>query len=282
MATEAARAAIADSDLEVADIDLILMSTITNDFRLPQAVSIVQSNLGSKAKFIQVDSACTGFIDGLMVAKGMMKAHGYKNVLLIGADTLTYFNAPEKFMPLTVFGDGAGAVVLQDRDDLNSYGIAKFVTGSDGDRGDYIWVPGGASKEPFSQEVLDNGRHYWRFKFPDIYEYAIERMCRCALDVIEETGLTLDDVAWFVPHQASVNIIMDVIHRLEVPEEMAVLTYPHTGNLSAASIPVALHEAASQGTFSDGDWLVMPAVGAGMAWGAVTYRWFDNRSQNGH
>ena len=278
MATQAARRALDDAQLDVQDIDLIVMSTITNDYRLPQAAGIVQANLGSKAKFIQLDSACSGFVDSLMVATGLIETHGYETALIIGADTLTTYNDPTKFMPLTVFGDGAGAVVLQAKEDLRDYGVKSFSTGSDGDLGDYVWVPGGASKKPFSKEVLENGEHYWRFRFPDIYTWAIERMTRCTLEAVARADLKLDDIRWVVPHQASVNIIRDVARRLELPEEMFIITYPHTGNLSGASIPIALDEANGQGKFADGDWLVMPAVGAGMAWGAVTYRWYDYKA----
>ena len=282
MATHAARRAIEDAGVQVDDIDLIVMSTITNDYRLPQSAAIVQANLDSRAKFLQVDSACTGFVDALMVANGLMETQGYETALIVGADTLTYFNHPTRFMPLTVFGDGAGAVVAQRQSGLGDYGLRSFSTGSDGQLGDYVWVPGGASKNPFSQEVLANGLHYWRFKFPDIYNWAVERMCRSTQLAVERSGLTLDDIRWVVPHQASCNIILDVAKRLEMPEEKFILTYPHTGNLSAASIPVALQEANSQGRFTDGDWLVMPAVGAGMAWAAATYRWYDYRASVDH
>lgn len=282
MATHAAQRALADSGTHIKDVDLIVMSTVTNDYRLPQAAGIVQANLSSKAKFIQVDAGCSGFVDSLMVANGLMETQGYETALVIGADTLTYFNDPKKFMPRTVFGDGAGATVLHKKRDTD-YGLKAFSTGSDGDLGDYVWVPGGASKKPFSQDVLDNGLHYWRFRFPDIYTWAVERMTRCTLEVVKKSGLTLDDIKWVVPHQASVNIILDVAKRLELPEEMFVITYPHTGNLSGASIPIALDEANSQSKFSDGDWLVLPAVGAGMAWGAATYRWYDYKAgRNGH
>src|SRR5439155_761574 len=158
------------------------------DYRLPQAAFTLQAKLGSKAQVIQLDSACSGFVDGLLVASGLLDTRRYETALVVGADTSTRLCDPKVFMPLTIFGDGAAAVVL---------------------------------------------------------------------------------------HQASVNILCALARRLELEMTKFVVTYPHTGNLMAASIPVALDQARRDGKFQDGDWLVMPAVGAGMAWGAVTYQWYD-------
>ena len=271
MATVAARRALDDAGLDPRDVDVIVMATITNDCRLPQSAMTVQANLGSKAKVIQLDSACTGFVDSLLVASGLLDAHGYETALVVGADTLTRLCDPGKFMPFTVFGDGAGGVLLRRRKPDDGYGVRSFVTGSDGHLGHYVSVPGGAGKIPFSQEVLDQGLHYWQLMFPEIRVWAIDRAASCTLEAVTRAGLTLEDIAWVVPHQASLNILEAVAQRLGLSMGKFVMTYPHTGNLSAASIPVALE----QGKFRDGDWLVMPAVGAGMAWGAVTYRWYD-------
>lgn len=275
LATKAAQNAISDAELKVDDIDLILMSTITNDYRLPQAAGMLQANLGSKAKFIQLDSACTGFVDSLLVATGLMQTQGYKTVLLVTADVLTYFNDPKKFVPLTVFGDGAGAVVLRKKEDDDFYGLRSFSTGSDGSIGNYICVPGGGSKKPFSQEVLDQRLHYWRFSFPQVNAWAVDKMVQCTSEAVAKAGLTLDDIKWFIPHQASAKIIMNAAKRLNISEDRFIINYPQVGNLSGASIPVALDEANHHNKFLDGDWLVMPAVGAGMAWAAATYRWYD-------
>jgi 3-oxoacyl-[acyl-carrier-protein] synthase-3 len=271
MATVAARRALADAGLDPRDVDLIVMATLTNDYRLPQAALMVQANLGSKAKAIQIDSACTGFVDSLLVACSLLDARGYETALVVGADTLTRLCDPGKFLPLSVFGDGAGAVLLQRQKVDNGYGVRSFVTGSDGHLGQYVHVPGGAGKIPFSQEVLDQGLHYWHLMFHEIHTWAVDRATFCTVEAVKRAGLTLEDIAWVIPHQASVNILRAVAQRLGLSMEKFVITYPHTGNLSSASIPIALE----QGKFRDGDWLVMPAVGAGMAWGAVTYQWYD-------
>lgn len=274
MATVAARRALVDAGLGPADVDVIVMATITNDYRLPQSALMVQANLGSKAKVIQLDSACSGFVDSLLVASGLLEAHGYENALVVGADTLTQLLDPKKFLPLTVFGDGAGAVLLQRQKPDNGYGVRSFVTGSDGDLGHYVRIPGGAGMMPFSQEVLDRRLHYMELMFHEINDWAVDRAAFCTREAVTRAGLTLEDIAWVVCHQASVNILRSVAQRLGLGLEKFVITYPHTGNVSSASIPVALE----QGKFRDGDWLVMPTVGAGMAWGAVTCRWFDFRS----
>jgi 3-oxoacyl-[acyl-carrier-protein] synthase-3 len=277
MATMAARRALDDAGLDPGDVDLIVMATVTNDYRLPQSALIVQANLGSTAKVIQVDSACTGFVDSLLVACGLLDAHGYETALVIGADTLSRICDPRKFLPLSVFGDGAGAVVLhhQKRDD--GYGVRSFVTGSDGHLGHYVRVPGGGGKMPFGREMLDQGLHYLHLMFHEIHTWAVDRAAFCTVEAVKRAGLTLQDIAWVVPHQASLNILHAVAQRLGLSLDSFVITYPHTGNVAAASIPLALE----QGKFREGDWLVMPSVGAGMAWGAVTYQWYDYKAHGG-
>jgi 3-oxoacyl-[acyl-carrier-protein] synthase-3 len=168
-------------------------------------------------------------------------------------------------------------VLLQHQNGENGYGVRSFVTGSDGHLGEYVWVPGGGGRMPFCQTVLDQGLHYWRFMFPQIHTWAVDRFAFCTLEAVKRAGLTLEDIAWVVPHQASVTILREVAQRLELALDKFVITYPRTGNLSSASIPVGLDQARQEGRFRDGDWLVLPAVGAGMAWGAVTYQWRDRK-----
>lgn len=281
MATVAAKRALADAEPQLGcrDVELIVLATFTSDYRLPQAAGLVQANLRSRAKFIQVDSACSGFIDALFVTQGLMDVHGYETALVIGADVMTQVNDPERFMALTIFGDGAGAVVLRRDRDRVDRGICSFATGSDGELGSLVWMPAGGSKVPWSQGVLQDRTHYLRFKFSEIFTWGVDRMIRGTREAIERAGISLAEVRWVVPHQASVSIVAEVAQRLEVPMSRFVVTYPDTGNTSAASIPIALDRANRQGLFKDGDWLVLPAAGAGMAWGAATYRWYDYRAE---
>ena len=280
LAIEAANVALSDAGVDVGSIDLIVLATFTGDYRLPQTAGVVQAKLGSRAKFVQIDSACTGFLDGLMVANGLMQTQGYKRALVASADVTSMLNPPGDFLTRTVFGDGAGAIVLETGED-DDYGIRSFSCGSDGDLGQYVFAPGGGSKFPTSHTTVDQGLQYWKFEFSAIAKWAVDRMVRATREVLERARLSLDQIDLIVPHQASLKIIENFAAAINYPLDRIVNTYPLYGNISGASIPVALDHARRRGQVRDGDWLLMPAVGAGMAWGAVAYRWADPHSRAG-
>lgn len=276
MATIAARRALESAGPRLArgDVDLIVLATFTSDYRFPQAAALVQTNLGSQAKFLQLDAGCSGFVDAMLLTHGMMEANGYASALVIGSDTIMPMTDPERFMPLTIFGDGAGAVVLQRESSLGDRGIRSFSSGSDGPLAEFVCLRGGGAKIPLG-EVLEQRLQYLSLQFADIRTWAIDRMIRGTREAVDRAGISIDDVKWIVPHQASLNIIQAVADELHLPLDKFVVTYPTTGNTSAASIPIALDHAAKERKFAEGDWVVMPAAGAGMAWGAITYRWHD-------
>jgi 3-oxoacyl-[acyl-carrier-protein] synthase-3 len=166
-------------------------------------------------------------------------------------------------------------VVLQRDTLVSDCGVRAFSTGSDGALADFVSLLGGGSKIPLSEVMLQQRLQYLSLKFADIRTWAVDRMIRGTCEAIERAGIAISDVTWVVPHQASSSIIEEVAQRLKLPLDMFVVTYPRTGNTSAASIPIALDYANNQRMFAHGDWIVMPAAGAGMAWGAVTYRWYD-------
>lgn len=277
MATVAAQRALDDAGVKASDIDLIVLSTVSGDYRLPQTAGMVQANLGVRGKFIEINAGCSGFIDGLMSAHGMMDRVGFEHALVIGCETMSALIDPGDFKSVVTFGDGAGAVVLSRRPD-SLYGLKAYSSGSDGDMGFIVWVPGGGSKQPLTPEALAERRQYVKLNYPPIGPYAVERMMFSTLESVKRAGISLDDVKWIVPHQASTNIIREVAQRLELPEEMFVIIFDHVGNTSSASIPIALDEANRAGRFADGDWVVMPSVGIGMAWGAACLVWHDYRS----
>jgi 3-oxoacyl-[acyl-carrier-protein] synthase-3 len=268
LAAEASHRALIDAGLEGKAVELIVMATVST--HLPQAAANVQAKLGLGAKFIQLDSGCSGFVDALMVADSLMDRHRYQTALVIAGDTSSYYLHPRRFMDLSVFGDGAGAVVLR-RMNGSEYGLRSFSTGSDGDLGDYVTSGGGQSASGVPEEEA----HYWRVQFSKVYPWALDRYEQGIRQSVERAGLTLDDVDWVVPHQASARIVHEVADRLGMPREKFVVIFERTGNTVAGSVAIALDEAKRQRKFADGDWLVMPAVGAGMAWNAATCLWHE-------
>lgn len=276
LATEAASRAIADAGLQPGDVDAIVLATVTSDQALPPAAAVVQANLCSSAKFFQLDSACTGFIDGLQVAMGLMNAFGYSRVLLICADTTAGWIHPQDWLSRTVFGDGAAAVVLGEVPD--GFGFGSFATGSEGHLGHYVSIAGGGSRRPFTPERLASGEQYVRVSWRRVFGWAVDRMATAACRALADAGLTVEDVRWLIPHQASVPIITEAASRMGLPRERVVLTYPEFGNTIGSSLPLALAHAHEEGWLRHGDWLLLAAVGAGMAWGAAVLRWADRTS----
>lgn len=272
LAIRASVNALEDARISATELDLIVVATFTSDHRVPSTAARVQAGLGSKAKFLQIDAACTGFIDAMWVASNLMRQQKLQRVLVVAADILSRLSRPNDYLTQSVFGDAAGAVVLTWRNDP-TMGMFDFSTGSDGNLADYVLAAGGGSRLPLTAENMAEGAHFWQLKFHDIKLWALERMTLCAKDVIERTGLVISDVSWLVPHQASTKMIQEVASRLGIPDEKVVMTYEETGNTSGASIPLALDIAKRSGKFREGDWVVMAAVGAGMAWGALSYRW---------
>lgn len=272
LALPAAIRALADAGVDAAELDLIVVSTFTSDHPLPPTAARLQAALETPAKFLQIDAACTGFVDAMWVASSLMRQFGLRHVLVVAADVLSRLSHPRDYLPQTVFGDAGGAVVLKWQADPE-VGVFAFSTGSDGILGDYVAIPAGGSRYPLTPERIAAGDHHWQLRFRDIKLWAVDRMSQCARDVMRRTGLHQSDIAWFVPHQASSMIVRDVAASMGIPPEKVVLTYPSIGNVSGASIPVALDVTKRAGRFRKGDWVITAAVGAGMAWGAFSYRW---------
>ncbi len=271
LALKAAKEAINDAGIRSSEIDLIILSTFTGDHRLPQAVGHVQANVNPRAKFFQIDAACSGFIDGAVVACSMMKVYNYKKCLLIGAESPSFLNDPQDFLARTVFGDGAGAVVLVN--DNDNFGFKSFHVGSDGNIGEYVLVPAGGSRMPFNKEVLDKKEHFWKLKFSKIAPWALDRLINGTIGALDKAGLNQSEISWVVPHQASIKIIEDFSNQMEIAKEKYKIFYHIHGNLCSASVPVSIDQCCKENIFKHGDWILMPTVGAGMAWGTATYRW---------
>ncbi len=275
MATEAARRALANAGHEPADIDLIVLSTATSDAIAPHSVSLVQERLGCDAVFHQLQDACPGFLNGLMVADSLMANLGYRRALVIAAEKMTHIVDKRDFRMIGLFADAAGAVVLEECDEQATFGFQSFYAGSDGKAGWSLRVPAGGTRRPITPELLESGDHFLVSDFREVYPFAVRTTERCMREAAKRAGLAIDDVDWVIPHHASANIVDDGLGQAGVRPEQIVMSIDHTGNTSSASVPTALDEAARAGRFRDGDKLVLLALGGGMGWGSTLYVWRD-------
>ena len=276
MATTAAERALDDARMRASDLDLIVLSTITSDHRVPPSAALVQRDLGTEARFLQLDSACTGFVDAMMVADALLDRLGGDAALVVGSDAMSYYLDPLKFRAQAIFGDGAGAVVLR-RGAENGYGVKAYSTGSSGADAFMVAVPAGGTKKPITRDVIARREQYIELALKVIPTYGVAKMVQATREVLARADACVTDIDWVVPHQASCNIVSETASQLGLPLERFILNFSLVGNTSAASVPIALDEANRLGCLRDGQRLVMPAVGAGMAWGAAFVVWQDYR-----
>ncbi len=273
MAIVAARRALEAAGLTGRDLDLIVMSTATSDHVAPHSVSKVQVALDSHAVFHQLQDACPGFVNALLVADALMARFGHRRALVVSAEKMTQLIDKGDFRMSGLFADGAGAVVLEQLPAPERYGFRSFFAGSDGRSGDALRVPAGGSARPLTPERIAAGEHHLVSEFRQVYDFAVQRSGECLHEATARAGLTRDQVRHVVPHHASLNILRDAAARSGLPFERYVLSIDHTGNTSSASVPIALDEARRAGRFADGDPLVLFALGGGMAWASTAYVW---------
>lgn len=268
LATEAARAALADAGLNPGDIDALIVATSTADFTFPSAATMVQDQLGMTAGFaFDIQAVCAGFVYALANANALIVSGQANRVLVIGAETFSRIIDMTDRSTCVLFGDGAGAVVLEARTGTGSAqdrGILATDLNSDGRHRDILYVDGGVSTG--SVGVL-------KMQGKEVFRHAVEKLADTAHKSLEKTGLGPDDVAWIVPHQANLRIIKATAQRMGIGMDRVVQTVQDHGNTSAASIPLALSVGKTRGQIKQGDLLVTEAIGGGLAWGSVVLRW---------
>lgn len=264
MGAAAARAALDHAGLTPDDIDAIIVATSTPDLTFPSAATMMQAELGMTRGFAyDVQAVCAGFVFALANANGMILSGQADRVLVIGAETFSRLMDWTDRGTCVLFGDGAGALVLEAATDPER-GILATDLNSDGRYRDLLYVDGGVSTG--TTGVL-------RMEGKEVFRHAVEKLAATAETALTKAGLTRDDITWVVPHQANIRIIQATAKKLGVSMDHVITTVQDHGNTSAASIPLALSVAAQQGRFQTGDLLVAEAIGGGLAWGSVVLRW---------
>lgn len=272
LAYHASVEALKNAGLTADDIDLIIVATITPDMAFPSTACVLQEKLGAKrAAAFDLSAACSGFIYGLANAVSMIAAGLYKHVLVVGAECLSKITDYTDRNTCILFGDGAGAVVLGQVPE--GRGFRSFVLGADGSGGELLNLAGGGSRCPASPESIAEKKHYIYMAGKEVFKFAVRIMGSAALEALDKAGLTKDDVDLFVPHQANIRIIHSALEKLNLPEDKCMINLDKYGNASAASIPIALAEAAEEGRMQEGDCLVLVGFGGGLTWGASVLIW---------
>ncbi len=271
MSLAASQDALAVAGLDPRDLDLVIAATSTSDYLTPPVSSMIQGMLAApRAAAFDLAAGCTGFVYALATAHQFIAAGTYDNVLVIGAELISRFVDWEDRATCVLFGDGAGAVVLQASE--APAGVLSFVLGSEGSEYDALIVPGGGSRHPFCQEVLDKRMHYVKMDGRRVFKFATTTPAKAAVRAIEGSGLSVDDIALLIPHQANLRIIQSLAKSLEMPMEKVYVNLDRYGNTSAASIPIAFCEAMEEGRVKDGDNILLLGFGAGLTWAATVVK----------
>jgi 3-oxoacyl-[acyl-carrier-protein] synthase III len=271
LAVSASGSALEAAGIDASQIDVLICASVTGDTPFPATSVWVQQKLGITCPAFDVNAACAGFSYGLSTATAFITAGMADTILLVGAETFSSILDFTDRQTCVLFGDGAGAAVIQASD---RPGILGNTLGADGTAAEILIMPGGGSREPASAETIAAQRH--RIMMPngrEVFKRAVTEMAAACRELLDKNGFTSDDVDLLIPHQANARIMVAVAERLKVPAERAVIDVAEVGNTSAASIPIALDRAWRAGRMDDGDLVLFTSFGAGLTWGATLMRW---------
>ena len=264
LATKAAEIAIKRAGLQNSDIDMIILATISPDyFAMPSTACVVADNLGIQAPAFDIAAACTGFIYALAQAKAFIESGMAKNILIIGAETLSKIIDFKDRTTCVIFGDGAGAAVISATENKEE-AILDIDINADGKYQDYLITPGRGVKYG-----CDTDEIYMQMKGNETFKVAVKTLSQSVRDILDRNNMTSDDIEWFVPHQANYRIIDAVARAIKMPAEKSVLTVDKYGNTSSASIPMALNDMFEEGKLKKGDMMLLDAFGGGFTWGSA-------------
>jgi 3-oxoacyl-[acyl-carrier-protein] synthase-3 len=272
MATKAALKALEQAKISPADVDLILVATATPDMLFPATACFVQKKIGAtKAACLDISAACAGFLFGIEIAQQFITSHTYDTVLVIGAEKLTSITNWTDRNTCVLFGDGAGAAILQHRG--RSHGVISTYIGSDGQYSDILFMPGGGSRCPITRENVDLNLQTIHMTGKEVYKQAVTAMLSAAHKALEQAGLAIADISCVIPHQANIRIIEAIADRLGIPLDKFYVNLDRYGNTSAAAVAIALDEANRSGRIKSGDYVLMVVFGGGLTWASTVIEW---------
>jgi len=272
LATEAAKLLLKQTNTDPAEIELIVLASVTPDMFFPATACLVQDRIGAKNAWgFDLSAACSGFAYALTVGAQFVGSGAHKKVLVIGSDSMSRILDYKDRATCVLFGDGAGAVLVERAAD--GEGIIDFAHDVDGSGGNYLYMPGGGSLNPSTHETVDKNMHVVHQEGSQVFKYAVRRMSELAAGLLERNGFTSDDLALVVPHQANLRIIRAMQQRLGVDDSKVMVNIDCYGNTTAGTIPLGLNDAVAQNRLRRGDLVLLVAVGAGYTTGGVLLRW---------
>jgi 3-oxoacyl-[acyl-carrier-protein] synthase III len=274
LALPAARQALEQAGLNAGTVDLVIVATVTPDMAFPSAGAIIADELGApEAAAYDLSAGCTGFMYAVAQGYGMVAAGLARHVLVVGGDVLSRILDWTDRGTAVLFGDGAGAVVIER---VSEGGFLGFELGADGSGGPELYLPAGGSRAPATAETVAERKHYVQMNGREVFKFATRVLVSSAEKVLAECGKTVDDVDVYIPHQANVRIIDHAAEKLGIPKEKIVVNVERYGNTSSGSIPLALADAQTDGRLGDGALVLMTGMGAGLTWGSGLIEWTAN------
>ncbi|MEO0116231.1 MAG: beta-ketoacyl-ACP synthase III [candidate division WOR-3 bacterium] len=272
LAYEATKNALAMALIKPSELDTIIVGTSTPDTVYPSTACWLQKALGVKgSSAFDVSAGCSGFLYALEIASNLIAQKSAKKVLVVGAEVMSKVVNWEDRATCVLFGDGAGAAVIVPAE--GNSGILASYWGADGNLAPLLYQPAGGTRLPASEETVRKRLHSVHMEGREVFKYAVIWMGKAALKVLSEANLTPEEIALFIPHQANMRIIDATLEKVKIPKEKTYLNLPRCGNMSAATIPVALDEAYREGRIKDGDYILLSAFGTGFTWAAMVLRW---------
>ena len=273
LAVKAAENALNQRGMKPAELELIIVATVTPDTFVPSAACMLQEKLGaSNAAAFDVNAACSGFIYALSVADSFVRSGQYSKVLVVGSEVLSKITNWQDRSTCILFGDGAGAVLVEPAQAREGR-IVSVNIHADGSKGDLLMIPAGGSKMPASAETLEKGLHYLHMSGNETFKVAVKTLETLVLNTLKSNGLQSSQIALLIPHQANLRIIKATAERLGIPMDRVAVNIDRFGNTSAASIPIALDEAAKAGRLQRGDYVLLEAFGGGLTWVSALLKW---------